>query len=141
MFSFLLRCCLFIAGLVFIADAGLPTRTEQLQVDRHTSQTNRDNRSVASTSYTLHLVGGSVRNCSVGYALYNRLKDGDRIEVRSSRILKRCVRIAQSEEVIEDDGHWKFMGLIIGALMIASAFGLLRGRGDEDGGGGISVRL
>jgi hypothetical protein len=86
-------------------------------------------------------VGGTVRSCSVGHTLYRRLNDGDRIEVRSSRILKRCVRIAQGEEVIEDDGHWKLMRLIIGALMLASAFGWLRGRGDEDGGSGISVRL
>ncbi|PTT86750.1 hypothetical protein DBR42_13075 [Pelomonas sp. HMWF004] len=143
LFSFLFRCCLFIAGLVFLADAGLPTRTEQLQVDRHTSQTKRDNRSAASsdTSYTLHLVGGSVRNCSVGYALYTRLNDGDRIEVRSSRVFKQCVRISQGEDIVEDDKYWKLIRLIIGGLMLATAFGWLRGRGDEDDRSGISVRL
>jgi len=142
-FSILFRCGLFIAGLVFIADAGLPTRTEQLLVDQHTSYAKRDNVSArgSDTSYTLHLVGGAVRSCSVGYALYTRLDDGDRIEVRSSRVLKRCIRIAQGDDVIEDNKYWKLIGLIVGGLMLASAVGWLRGRGDDDDSGGITVRL
>lgn len=77
--------------------------------------------------------------CSVGHALYKRLEDGDSIEVRSTRIFKNCIRISQGDDVMQDDGHWKYIGLVFGALLIAAAFGWLRS--DDDERGGISIRL
>ena len=142
MFTFLFRCCLFIAGLIVIADTGLPTRIEQLRVDRHSSSFKSDPRGagVGDTSYTLHLIDGAVSTCSVGYALYSRLKDGDGIEVRSTRLFKNCIRISQGEEVLEDDHYWKYAGLIFGALLIATAFGWIRSDDDDDRSG-IRIRL
>ncbi len=142
MFRFLFRCCLFLAGLTLIADTGLPTRIEQLRVDRHTSSFNSDHHGPGSgdTSYTLHLIDGVVSTCSVGHALYTRLQDGDRIEVRSTRLFKNCIRISQGDEVIQDDKYWKYIGLLFGALLIASAVGWLRSDDDDDRGG-FSIRL
>lgn len=142
MFKFLFRCVSFIAGLALIADTGLPARNEQVRVDQHTSHYETDNRGFRSgdTHYTLHLIDGVVSKCSVGHALYSRLKDGDRIEVQSTRLFKNCTRIAQGEDVMQDDKYWKYIGLIFGALLIAAAFGWVRSD-DDDERGGIGIRL
>ncbi|WP_457445877.1 hypothetical protein [Roseateles sp. P5_E4] len=141
MFTFIARCISLIVGLVLIADTGLPTRVEQLRVDRHTSSFKSDQRGAGAgdTSYTLHLAGGVVATCSVGFALYTRLKDGDSIEVRSTKLFKSCIRISQGDEVFEDDKHWKYIGLLFGALLIAAAFGWLRSDDDERNGFGIRL--
>lgn len=141
MSRFIFRCSLFIAGLAFIADTGLPTRVEQLRVDQHTSYSKNDPHGpgAGDTSYTLHLIGGVVAKCSVGYAIYTRLKDGDGIEVRSTRLFKSCIRISQDDDVIQDDKHWKYIGFLFGALLIASAVGWLRS--DDDDRSRISIRL
>lgn len=141
MFKFLFRCALFIVGLTLIADTGLPARIEQLRIDRHSSHTQSDDRGhrTGDTNYTLHLIDGAVSKCSVGHALYTRLKDGDSLEVRSTRFFKNCIRISQGDEVLQDDGYWRYIGLVFGALLIASAFGWLRN--DDEERGGISVRL
>lgn len=142
MFKFLFRCVLFIAGLALIADTGLPTRIEQVRVDLHTSQFDTDRRGFGNgdTHYTLHLIDGVASKCSVGHALYTRLKDGDRIEVSSTRLFKNCIRIAQGEDVLQDDKHWKYIGLVVGALLIAAAFGWVRSD-DDDERSGIGIRL
>ncbi|RZL40098.1 MAG: hypothetical protein EOP35_01775 [Rubrivivax sp.] len=142
MLKFLARCMMFIVGLVLIAETGLPTRAEQLRVDRHSSSFKSDHRGAGAgdTSYTLHLIDGAVSTCSVGYALYSRLQDGDSVEVRSTRLFKNCIRISQGDEVLEDDRHWKYIALAFGALLIAGALGLLP-RSDDDERSGIAIRL
>jgi len=94
-FKFLSRCVLFVVGVVLLLDIGLPTRTEQLRVDQHTSQTQTDYRATrspdsrwADTSYKIHLVGGRLSSCSVGYSTYSSLKDGDAVEVQSTKTLQ-----------------------------------------------------
>jgi hypothetical protein len=141
LFKFLFRCILFIVGLTLIADTGLSVRIEQLRIDRHTSHTQADDRGrrTGDTNYTLHLIDGAVSKCSVGYALYTQLKDGDSIEVHSTRLFKNCIRISQGDDVMQDDGYWKYIGLVFGALLIASAFGWLRS--DDDERSGIGIRL
>lgn len=132
MFRLLARCAFFLLGLALLADTALPTRTETLQVDQHTSQLGRDPAGTsADTSYTLHLVGGRVASCSVGHQAYGRVRDGDTVDVQATRLLKTCVRIAQGDEVIEQAPYWKWIGLIGGGLLIAVAVGWLKP--DEDG--------
>ncbi len=147
MVKFLVRCVLLIVGAVLLADIGLPTRTEQLQVDQHTSQTQADFRATrsgdsrwADTSYQIHLVGGTVSSCSVGYSTYANLKDGEGIEVQSTRLFKTCIRLARGTAVIEENRHWKWYALAIGGLLIAFGIGWLKGDDDDDGVG-IRIRL
>jgi hypothetical protein len=136
-FKLLLRCLFFIGGVVLLSDTALPLRDETLRVDQHTSHVNdgesarRDNRS-GDTSYTLHLVGGQVASCSVGYAAYQRLKDGDAIQVQATRLLRQCVHIARDGERVESNRHWRWIAMVIGGVLIALAIGWLRAD-DEDG--------
>jgi hypothetical protein len=142
MFKLLLRVAFFIIGVVLLLDIGLPTRVEQLQIDQHTSQTQIDHRPTrsadsrwADTSYTLHLIGGRISSCSVGYSTYSRLQDGDTVDVQSTNLFKNYIRIARGNEVIESNKHWKLFGLIGGILLIAAGIGWLKT--DDDS----SIRL
>ncbi len=146
MLKFLVRCVLFMVGVVMLLDIGLPTRVEQLQVDQHTSQTQNDFRATrsgdsrwADTGYKVHLIGGAVSSCSVGYTSYALLKDGDGVEVQSTRLFKTCIRITREAEVVEANPHWKWYALAIGGLLIALALGWLKS--DDDDGDGIRIRL
>jgi hypothetical protein len=145
--KFLVRCTLFIVGVVFILDIGLPIRTEQNQVDQHTSQTQTDHRQTrtgdsrwADTSYKIHLVGGSFSSCSVGYSAYATLKDGDSVEVQSTRLFKTCIRISRGTDVIEVDKHWKLFALAFGGVLIAIGLGWLK-NDDDDDRNGLGIRL
>ena len=133
MFKFLFRCLLVLMGLVLVVDAGLPMRTHQLHVDRHTSSTQTDHGTSRSsdTSYTIHFVGGALSSCDVGYATYTALKDGDSVEVKSSKLFKRCVQIMRDSEVFEFNKYWRLFELAGGVLMILGAVGLL-GRNDDE---------
>ena len=139
MIKLLIRCLFFIVGIALLLEIALPTRTEQVQVDQHTSQTQTDYRPTsggdsrwADTSYKIHLIGGRLSSCSVGYSTYSKLKDGDAIEVQSTKLFRICTRITRSEEVIDSYGHWKLIALICGCLLIAAAIGWLKT--DEDNG-------
>jgi hypothetical protein len=128
---------MFIAGVVLLLDIGLPTSLETLQVDQHTSSVDRSTSSGidsrwADTSYTLHLIGGRVSSCSVGYSTYAKLKDGDTVGVQATKLFKNCIRITRAEEVVEAEKHWKLFALIGGCILIAAAIGWLK-TNDEGG--------
>jgi hypothetical protein len=141
-FKFLIRCLFMIAGIALLSDTALPLRDETARVDQHTSHVNdgesarRDNRS-GDTSYTLHLVGSEVASCSVGYAAYQRLKDGDAIRVQSTRLFRQCVRVTHDEEVVEATRHWRWIAWVLGGVLIALGIGWLRAD-DEDGSIGLA---
>jgi hypothetical protein len=140
MLKLVLRIAMFIAGVALVLDIGLPTTAESLQVDQHTSheggtQQGGVNGRWADTSYTLHLIGGRASSCGVGHSAYTRLKDGDKVDVVTTRLFKNCIRISQGDEPIESDTHWKLFALIGGCLLIAAAIGWLQT--DDEG----AVRL
>lgn len=141
MLKLLIRCVMFVVGVIVLVDVGLPTSAESLQVDKHTSSTERratngSDARWADTSYTLHFVGGKVSSCSVGYAAYGKLKDGDKVDVNATKLFKSCIRIAKGEEVLESDKHWKIFAVVGGLLLIAAAFGWVQR--DDDGSFGLS---
>jgi hypothetical protein len=143
MVRLLIRCAFFLFGLVLLVDTGLPMRVETLQVDRHSSRVDNDRRTAspnADTSYTLHLIGGHVASCSVGYGAYSRLADGDAITVHATRLLRNCVRLEREQEVIEAQTHWKWFTGAAGLVMLAVAVGWLRSDDDDDRSG-ISIRF
>lgn len=133
----LARIAMFIFGVVLLIDTGLPVKQETLQVDRHTSstqseRTNGRDSTWADTSYTLHLVGGRVSSCSVGYSAYGRLKDGDTVGISATKLFKTCTRITKGDELIEANKYWRIFAFIGGCLLIAAAFGWVET--DDDGG-------
>ena len=67
-----------------------------------------------------------------GHSAYGKLKDGDTVSVKATKLFKNCIRIAKGEEVIESDKYWKIFAVIGGLLFIAAAFGWVRR--DDDGG-------
>ncbi len=114
---------MFVFGVVLLLDVALPTRTEPLRVDRHTSN-NAGAR--IDTSYALHFVGGQLGSCSVGYAAYTKLKDGDAVVVQSTKLLKNCLRITQDEVVVESNRYWKLFALFGACALILGASGWIK---------------
>jgi hypothetical protein len=134
----LVRCVLFLCGLAMLADVVLPGRTEQLTVDRHSSRL-QGGPGAEDTTYEVHLAGGVVHTCSVGYVAYSSLKDGDAVEVRSTRLWRACTRMTRSGEVVLPSGYWWLVTLFGGCILVAAAIGWLKGGdGDDDG---IGIRL
>jgi hypothetical protein len=127
---------MLIVGIVLLLDILLPTSTESLQIDQHTSSTEQrpsagTNARSADTSYTLHFAGGRVSSCSVGYSAYWKLKDGDTVVVQATKLFKNCIRITRGEEIVQANKYWKLLALIGGGLLVAAAIGWLKT--EEDG--------
>lgn len=146
MIKFLVRCAMFIAGVVLILDIVLPARTEQLRVDGHTSYTQSNYRPTSGrnnhwtdTSYTLRLTGGIVSSCSVGYANYEKLRDGDAVEVKSTKLFSHCISITRGEEHLELQKFQKPIAIVFGLLLIAAAVGWLKSNGNN--GNGITISI
>ena len=130
MLTFLTRFAFLLLGLLALIEAWLPLRHDQVRIDRHTS--NETTRTVRSdTNYKLQLIGGRVSSCSVGFNTYSSLKDGDQVEIDTTRFLKNCARIAKGDEVLESGKHWRAVETIFGLLALAVAFGWI-GIGDEN---------
>jgi hypothetical protein len=134
------RSIMFLVGVVVLLDLGLPVRSESLHVDGHSTSVdyNRDRtygRSSTSTNYKLHLIDGHIASCAVGYSAYNKLKDGDSVDVKATRIFRSCIRVTRGDEVIEDSPHRKIFGLIMGLFLIIAA---IWWKPDEDT---FSIRL
>ncbi len=138
MIKLLFRIALFFIGVALLLDIGLPTRTETLHVDQHSSNVDtsvdRNGQRANDTSYKLHFVGRHVSTCSVGYQTYGRLKDGDTVDVKTTKISRNCILITQGGDVIDSDKHWKIIALVMGCLTIATALGAFK-----DGDGVVSI--
>lgn len=139
MLKFLFRCALFCFGLALVVDAALPMRTHQLHVDRHTSSTQINARLSIDTSYTVHLVGGNLSSCDVGYATYTALKDGDSVVIRSSNLFRKCISIDRDGERIESNQYCRWFELAGALLLIATAIGWLKSGDEESDRDGIRV--
>ena len=143
MFSLLVRIVLFVVGIAMMLDTTLPTRNEEVKVDLHRNSTTKERTINAdgtktvdiNSHYQLYFIGGKVDYCNVGYDAYTRLKDGDKISVRSTKIFEKCIQISKDEEPIKDERYWRMMTCIIGLLCIAAAFGLI----DFDSDNGFSI--
>ncbi|GLS94422.1 hypothetical protein GCM10007918_17140 [Piscinibacter gummiphilus] len=68
------------------------------------------------------------------------LRDGDSIEVQSTKIFQMCTRIMREGEQIDHYKHWKWFALLGGAMLIAVGIGWLKGDDDGDNNG-ISIRF
>ena len=136
---------MFVAGVVILLEMWLPVQTQQLRVDQHTSRfepdinpNNRYRRGWGDTSYTIKLVGGAVKSCSVGYAAYTKLKDGDTVDVTATKFLGQCRRIARGDEVLESRMEKQWLIIMAGCLLIAFAIGVIKG---DDDGSGVGIRI
>ena len=132
MLKFLVRIAFFAIGVALILDAALPLRVEQLHVDRHTSETRIDRGPAGAGEiiYTVHLIGGVPSSCSVGYATYSTLKDGDAIEVQSTKLFRNCVRISRGAQVVDFFRYWRWLSVASGVLLLAAALGWMRNSDD-----------
>lgn len=139
MIRLLTKFVLFVVGVVMVLDCTLPARIESVTVDRHSTWVTYDrtggNNSDETTNYSLEVLGGSVSKCDVGYSLYSGLKDGDRIELSTTKLIKRCIRISKNGTVLQSGGWAKFALLISGFAMIAAAFGLITISNSDDSPG------
>lgn len=129
MLKLLLRIAMAVAGLAFLVDAGLPFTTQALHVDGHSTSTSRTSGNTGptrDTTYHLKFADGGLDSCSVGYATYSRLNDGDAVTVKSSRLLKSCVSIERAGETVHTERYWKTAHIALGILLIVIALGWIK---------------
>lgn len=135
MIRLLSRLFLFIMAILLLSDSGLPPRQEDLRVDQHSSHVEHNHQphgSWADTKYQLHFVGGHLSSCSVGYAAYNTLKDGDAVAVRASRVLGNCIEIRRGGEIVSSGKYWRLFELLGGLVFLAMAFGWIKNDDEEE---------
>lgn len=125
----LMRIFFAIFGLVLLADAVLPNKTDRVTVDRHRSAIVRDENdrhALNEVDYKLELIGGSVSSCDVGHTVFTTVKDGDLLELSSTRLMKRCTRISRQGKTLHREGVARFLFPLAGLVLIAAAFGLVQ---------------
>ena len=131
------RFVCLIVGIVLLLDIFLPTRIEPLKVDLHSinvynAQNNRPINAIADIEFRLHFDGGRLSSCSVGYAAYSRLRDGDSVNIQETKILKRCIGISKDGQIIQSNKYWRLLEMLFGFLLIAVGFGWLKGDDNRD---------
>lgn len=135
MLKLLGRLLFLLLGVALVTDAFLTQRQQTLTVDQHTSHTDDGHHRSGGigwgdTSYTLHFAGGRPGSCSVGYAAYHALSDGDPVEVTSTRLFGNCTKIVNGQQIVQRDGLWRLWQVGGGLMMIAVALGWVRSEED-----------
>lgn len=131
------RFACLILGIVLLLDIFLPTRIEPLKVDLHSTniynaQNNRTINVIADTEFRLHFVGGRLSSCTVGYAAYSGLRDGDSVDVQETKILKRCIGISKDGQIIQSNKYWRLLEMLFGFLFLAIGLGWLKSDDNRD---------
>ena len=106
---FITRIVVLIFSVLLIIDTRMPTLTEHLVIERHAYG--------QDTDYDIHLRGGRVSYCTVNYENWQRLQDGEELDVESTQLFHRCVRIAQDGRVIESTSYWRYLTWALVALI------------------------
>jgi hypothetical protein len=120
MLTLLLRLFFLCFGALLAFDALLPTATQTLKVERHSVHSSSKGR---GDSYYIEFDNYRVSSCSVGKQKYHALKDGDELLVKSTRLLKHCVKIEKEGVVVSDKQLWRLLGILLGAGFIAYGVG------------------
>lgn len=123
MLKLLLRLFFLGFGILLAFDALLPTSTQTLKIERHSVHSSSKGR---GDSYYIEFDNYRVRSCSVGKQKYYALKDGDELAVKSTRLLKHCVKIEKDGVEVSNKGLWRLLGILLGTGFIAYGIGWIK---------------
>jgi len=115
----LTRLAALIIAILLAIDAFSGERSETVRVERHS----RSARWHRDDDFRLHLAGGRVESCTVGWPAWNALRDGDEVVVDSSRVFKTCDGIRRADEAAPRSNLRGWLMLLPIALLLAAAFG------------------
>ena len=123
MLKLLLRLFFLCFGALLAFDALLPTATQTLKIERHSVSSSTKGR---GGSYNIEFDNYRVSSCSVGRQNYYALKDGDEVVVKSTCLLKHCIKIEKDGVVVSSKGFWRLLGILFGAGFIAYGIGWIK---------------
>ena len=123
MLNFMLRMFFLCFGAVIACDALLPTATQTLQIVGH--KVGSSNKGLSS-NYSIHFDNVRLHACPVSKKNYYRLNDGDLLVVKSTRLLKQCIKIERDGVEIKSSSVWRLFNLLLGAGFIAYGVGWFR---------------
>jgi hypothetical protein len=142
---FLIRGAFLIFGLATVLDGALPSVSEQLQVQDHHNVVSQPSNNAANpdAQYLIHFSGDKERSCSVDDFVYNSLRGGDVVTLRSSHLLHHCLEIRRGDiTVVPPFLLWKWCSMGGGLFCILAAlFGKVGFVGDNDPSVGIHIDL
>ena len=120
MLKLLLRLFFLCFGALLAFDSLLPTATQTLKIERHSVSSSTKGR---GGSHNIEFDNYRVSSCSVSKKNYYALKDGDELVVKSTRLLKHCVKIEKDGAEVSSKGFWRLLGILFGAGFIAYGIG------------------
>ena len=123
MFRLVVNSIVIVFGITFLLDGFLPTKFESVQVSQHVDSYSLFSRNKV---YKIEFSNSRVGNCSIPYATYNRVKDGESLDIQESLLLKECIQIKSGDKIIRSEIDRKLVHLIGGLLAIAFGFGILK---------------
>jgi hypothetical protein len=123
MLKLLLRLFFLCFGALLVLDALLPTTTQTLTIERHSVHSSSKGR---GDSYYIEFNNYRVSSCSVSRERYHALQNGDEVVVKSTTLLKHCVRIEKDGVVLSNKGIWRLLGILLGAGFIAYGIGWIK---------------
>ena len=118
---------LVICGATLVFDGGLPTISQDVHIDEHSSNTRI---SVADSGNEVFFSDGRVTSCKVDRSGYQSLHDGDVVTVRSSRLTNQCVRLFHGDDLMVKSRWWKLRDLGGGVLCFLIFIGVIFGNAE-----------
>lgn len=101
-------------GLALIVDYFAPPRREVAVIESRTNELDMEGEGV----YRLALTGsGELTRCDVDSDAYERLKEGDWVEVDASHLFDSCIRVARGGDVVYSTWAQPLVALVFGVLL------------------------
>lgn len=119
MVNVIFRVFLLCVGIFVACDALLPVTTQTLKIVRHDIIAMRN----YSKNYNIYFNNSRLKFCTVDKQQYSELNDGDELIIKSSRLLKSCVKIERNGLDVHNSGFWRLFNLLLSAGLIVYGVG------------------
>jgi len=128
MLGMVFRAVAFVAALLLTVDFVMPPHRDAARVDGHSiSDSSAWRPDQHGPRYWLHFAGAHVDTCQVGMTTHRTVRDGDEVEVSSSRVFHVCERLLVNGREVDSWGRrWALFG--IGGPLFLVALGWPRRR-------------
>jgi len=120
MINNILKIIIFCFGILLSLDAVLPTRTYTLQVDHTAIHSNLGKK------YRVYFNSNTLSACAVNQHGYDSLKNGDIVQVNTTRLINLCVKIERDNLKFYQSYFWRLLAFFGGIVFCTYAIGSIK---------------